>query len=158
MVPCSPRPVFTAELQPPRPLSKRAVRWMLALCAGALCIVGAGFSLIGAWPVAGFFGVDLLLLYLAFRASDRAARARELISLTPARLTVVRISPRGREQVFEFQPFWLQVIFETAPRRPATVLLRSHGRSLTIGAFLSPGEKQALADRLRGALRTLRPC
>ena len=40
---------------------------------------GAMFFVVGAWPVVGFLGLDLLLIYLAFRASYRSGRAYETL-------------------------------------------------------------------------------
>ena len=56
-----------ATLYPNQP-GRRAgfIGLMLGMSSVSL-IIAAGFALAGAWPVAGFLGIDLLLLYLAFR-------------------------------------------------------------------------------------------
>ena len=65
---------------------------MLLMMALVACSFAAGlaFWLMGAWPVVGFFGLDILLVQFAFRLNYRAARAAEEISLTRDRLTVRR--------------------------------------------------------------------
>ena len=67
--------------------------------AGVIVIsVGLGvfFLLQGAWPVLGFFGLDIALLYLAFRLSYRSGRLRETIRVTADEVVVRRIAPNGR--------------------------------------------------------------
>lgn len=163
--------LFDAELTPHRSLTPRGFL-LLMLGIGAISFgAGLAFFLAGAWPVIGFLGADVLLVYLAFKANYRSGRMVERLHLTRDRLTVSRIWPGGHSKSWEFQPSWLQVICEapkeTAPE-PAVplqsvadcpLILRSHGRSLTIGSFLTRQERRELADALRAALtRAVQPC
>ena len=74
--------------------------------------VGIGFVSIGAWPVTGFFGLDVALVYIAFRITYRRARRREILRLAGDAFTVERISAHGNRRVWQFQPFWLRVVLE----------------------------------------------
>jgi len=112
--------------------------------------------MMGAWPVTGFFGLDVLLIYLAFRINYRRARMFETVSLTPDALTVERVNHRGRRQTWRFQPYWLRVSMDDPPQHDSALILSSHGRSLVIGAFLSPEERLDFARALRHALDRLR--
>ncbi len=76
---------------------------------------GLGFVAIGAWPVFGFFGLDVALVYVAFRLNYRSARRSETLRLAGDAFTVERVSVRGERQVWRFQPFWLRVILEERP-------------------------------------------
>ncbi len=148
--------VFDVVLTPHRSLSPRGfVILMSAVCAVSF---GAGlvFFLVGAWPVVGFFGLDVLLIYLAFRLSYRSGRRYETVSLTRAALTVSRVDPGGRRRSWRFQPTWLQVVMDDPPDHHSPLMLRSHGKSLSIGAFLTPEERFDLARALRQALAELR--
>ncbi|RMF08048.1 MAG: DUF2244 domain-containing protein [Alphaproteobacteria bacterium] len=143
---------FDAVLHPHRSLSGRGfVILMAALCAVSF---GAGmiFVLNGAWPVLGFFGLDVLAIYVAFRLNYRAGRWLETIRLGERELVVGRLDPAGHYQEWRFQPYWVRVnMVETSPYDNALVLT-SHGRSLALGKFLNPAERADLAAALKEAL------
>ncbi len=150
------RVYFDAVLHPHRSLSARGFA-LLMVCAGAAMLaVGTGFMLVGAWPVIGFCGLELILLYFAFRLNYRSARAYETVRLSESGLVVQRISPRGRVQAWRFEPGWLRIHMDDPPRRESRLTLASHGRSLVIGAFLTPEERLEVATALRAALDTYR--
>lgn len=148
----SDRVFFDAMLTPHRSLSPRGFLIVMALLSAISFVAGMSFVLKGAWPVLGFFGLDVLLVYLAFRANYRAARRCEFVTLTARLLTVRRIDPLGREQRVGFEPHWLRVEIDEAAEHAGPLILASHGRRLEIGAFLSPPERVDLARALRRAL------
>ncbi|MCY4311361.1 MAG: DUF2244 domain-containing protein [Rhodospirillaceae bacterium] len=55
-------------------------------------VVGTAFVSIGALPVPGFFGLDVLLFWLAFRASYCSGNLLENLRMTRDRLDVTRMS------------------------------------------------------------------
>src|SRR5690348_16911429 len=150
--PLRPSPVFfDAVLYPHRSLPPRGFL-VLMLALGAVSFAaGVSFVLIGAWPIFGYFGLDVLLVYLAFRASYRSARMHEWVRLTGDLLTVERVSQRGERRRWQFQPFWLRVTLEEHDETNRLVLA-SHGRELTVGGFLGPQERKNLAAALKDAL------
>lgn len=149
----APSPVFfDTVLQPHRSLPPRGFTMLMALTGVLSVSLGTGFVLLGAWPVCGFFGLDVLLLYVAFRHSYRSARQRETVRLTAADLTVERVSVRGERRHWRFQPYWLRVVFEERDEETNRLVLTSHGRSLVVGSFLAPAERRTLAASLKGAL------
>ena len=148
--------LFDAELRPHRSLTPRGFLLLMGgLCAISFC-AGIGFFLVGAWPVVGFLGADVLLIYLAFRINFRRARLYETVQLTPSDLTVKRISQSGATETWRFQPYWLQVVMDEPANPRSPLVLRSHGRTLAIGSFLAPEERQELAEALRAALEKAR--
>jgi uncharacterized membrane protein len=152
---------FDATLSPYRSLPRRGFFWVMALLAGIGFCGGIGFVLMGAWPVTGFFGLDVALVYLAFRLSYRSARQTETVRLTEAALDVERVSIRGERRRWRFEPYWLKLVFEEWDEGQNRLLLVSHGKSLALGAFLSSPERRGLAHTLRAALaawrQSLRP-
>ncbi len=130
----------------------------MAALIGVSLAMGLSFLAIGAWPIFGLYGVDVLLVWLAFRANYRvAARHWERVRLTPGRLTVDRHGPAaGQYGRWQFQPHWLQVRMDDPPEHHSQVTLNSHGRSLAVGSFLSPEERLDFAKALRGALERVR--
>lgn len=148
--------VFEALLTPHRSLGPRGFLVLMSAIAGVAFIAGMAFFVLGAWPVFGFMGLEVLLVYIAFRVNYRRADAFERLELTPDRLTVRRVDHWGEEAVWQFQPYWLQVEIADPPENDSQLSLRSHGRSLTIGSFLSPQERLDLARSLRAELTKLR--
>lgn len=125
----------------------------MAITAAGLFAVGLLFLLLGAWPVIGFCGFELLLLYIAFRVSFRDARASERIRLSDAGLEISRLTPDGAvTRTWRFPPNWLRVTMDEPPRHDSKLLLSSHGRNLVIGRFLTADERVELAGALRAAL------
>ncbi len=156
------RPSFEAVLYPNPPLSRLGFLLFMSVFAAASICAAIPFTLMGAWPVSGFFGLDLLLVYIAFRVVRRAARRRELVRLDAQGLHVYRIDPDGRSRCWRFEPYWVRVEMDEPPHPGSLVTLASHGRRLRIGAFLTPEERLDLARALREALNRYRrlpaPC
>jgi len=149
----SSKPVFFERvLWPHRSLPPRGFR-LLMLGLGVLSLlVGIIFVAAGAWPVCGFFGLDVALLYLAFRLSYRSARQRETLRLADDRFTVERVDIYGARRLWLFQPFWLRVVLEERRDESNRLLLASHGKSIVIGDFLAPPVRRDLAATLRDVL------
>lgn len=147
---------FDRTVAPYRSLPPRGLAWIMAVLAIFGFCSGVGFVLAGAWPVTGFFGLDIALLYFAFRLSYRSARQRESFRLTQQALDVERVGVRGERQHWRFEPSWLRVTIDENEQGRGRLLLSSHGRTVGLGAFLSSDERQRLADNLKAALRRWR--
>jgi uncharacterized membrane protein len=148
----APLPRFTATLLPHRSLSRKGFAGLMLAIGTVSFASGMLFVALGAWPVMGFFGLDVALLYAAFRWNYRDARLSEQIDLSGRELRVTRIHPSGKAESWSFNPYWVR--FEHKARENATdeLSLTSHGRKLVFGAFLSDGEKASLAAALSAAL------
>jgi uncharacterized membrane protein len=145
--------IFAAVITPHRSLGSTGFL-ILMLCIGALSFAcGIMFLLIGAWPVFSFLGLDVLLIYIAFRANFRAARAYEEVTVTASELTVRKVSQHGKVREWTLNPLWVQldriVHEEFGVER---LFLVSRGRRLSIAGFLSPDEKASFAQALSAAL------
>jgi uncharacterized membrane protein len=145
--------IFAATITPHRSLGSTGFL-ILMLCIGALSFgCGMLFLLLGAWPVFGFLGLDVLLIYIAFRANFRAARAYEEVTVTASELTVRKVSHHGVVREWTLNPLWVQldriVHEEFGIER---LFLVSRGRRLAIASFLGPDEKASFARALAAAL------
>lgn len=148
--------VFRAILHPHRSLSPRGFAILLGCIGGVSFVSGMVFFLMGAWPVFGFFGLDVLLVYVAFKLNYRAARAYEVIELTPELLTLTKVDPRGRRSLFEFNPYWVRVRFSEQADGRTFLRLASHGKELEFARVLNDDERREFARVLEGALATVR--
>jgi uncharacterized membrane protein len=111
----------------------------------------------GAWPVLGFFGLDVLAVYFAFRINFRHARASEEIRITASELRLRRVSHRGHVVEYVLNPLWVQLDQKThAEYGIEKLYLRSKGRRVSIASFLGPDEKASFAKALGAALMAAR--
>ena len=145
--------IFSAVLKPHRSLGSLGF-WILIGGYGLVSFAaGVAFFLMGAWPIVGFLGLDVLLLYWAFRLNYRHAAAYEEVKVTPAALTVRKVSHRGIVREWTLNPLWVRL--EKVVHQEFGIerlFLVSRGRELSIGSFLGPDEKASFAKALAGAL------
>lgn len=145
--------IFSATLTPHRSLGRAGFLILMLLFGGVSFVAGMLFLVIGAWPVLGFFGLDVLLLYLAFRLNYWHANACEQVTVTSSTLKVRKVSHLGRVREWVLNPLWVRLdkveIEEFGIDR---LFLVSHGKMLTIATFLGPDEKAGFAKELGKAL------
>lgn len=150
------RTLFDAVLHPHRSLGHIGFL-VLMLCVSLVSFTGGLiFVAVGAWPVLGFLGANVVLVTIAFKLNYRSGRQMERLRLTLERLEIERISASGRLTRWEFQPYWVQVSLSDAGEQHSRLTLSSHGRELTVGSFLSPDERQTLCTALNNALARCR--
>src|SRR6516165_5961508 len=101
--------IFSAVVTPHRSLNRAGFLIVMAAVSAVSFVAGTVFLLMGAWPVFGFFGLDVLLVYWAFRANYRAAAAYEEVTVTPSELRVRKVSHRGRASEWSFNPLWVRL-------------------------------------------------
>lgn len=145
--------IFSAVITPQRSLGNAGFLALMIAFGAVSFVAGIAFLLMGAWPVFGFFGIDVVLLYWAFRLNYRSAGAYEEVKVTPSRLTVRKVSHRGRVREWALNPLWVRldkvVQEEFGIER---LLLVSRGKNLTVANFLGPDEKEGFARALGNAI------
>jgi len=151
------RPIFAAVMTPYRSLTPRGLALVMALIGASSFIAGTIFYMAGAWPVVGFMGLDVALVYGAFRLNNRQARAFEEIAVSRSALTVRKVDARGRGRSFGFDPCWTRLEIERKPDWGVTGLcLAARGERLAIGRFLNPADRESFAAALSAALAEAR--
>ncbi len=148
-------PFFKALLTPHRSLGRTGFLVLMGALAFGWGVTGLFFFFQGAWPVAGFFGLDILAVYLAFRLNYRAGRAREEVSVSRTTLDIRKVAPSGKSVAHRLNPFWCRL----AVRRHAEIgitgmAVEARGTRVTIGAFLNPDDRESFADAFGQALAT----
>ena len=101
--------MFSALLTPHRSLDRTGFLVVMAFVSAVSFAAGVAFLIMGAWPVVGFFGLDVLAIYWAFKINFRRARAYEEISVTPSELRLRRVSHRGHVMEWVFNPLWVRL-------------------------------------------------
>jgi len=147
---------FRATLTPHRSLGRRGFLVLMCLVSLVSFVAGTVFWAMGAWPVTGFFGLDVLLIYIAFKLNYRAARAFETIDITPQHFRLTRVDRRGRSQFLELNPYWVRVRLSEWPDGRTELRLASHGEEHAFGRFLNDDERREFADVLGAALSRAR--
>jgi uncharacterized membrane protein len=149
--------LFSALLTPHRSLNRTGFVVLMGFLSVISFAAGIAFLLMGAWPVFGFFGLDVLLVYWAFRVNFRRAQATEEISVTPSELRVRRVSHRGHVAEWVLNPLWVQLDQKIhAEFGIEELYLVSRGRRVAIGSFLGPDEKASFVKALTAALQAAR--
>jgi len=149
--------LFSALLTPHRSLDRTGFLLLMAFLSVLSFAAGVAFLLMGAWPVFGFLGLDVLAIYCAFKINFRRARAHEEIFMTPSELRLRRVSHRGHAAEWVLNPLWVrldQIAHEEFGIE--RLYLVSRGRRVSIGSFLGPEEKASFAKALMTALQAAR--
>jgi uncharacterized membrane protein len=145
--------IFSATITPHRSLGRVGFLVLMLALGGVSFVAGMVFLIAGAWPVFGFFGLDVLLVYWAFRTNYRAAAAYEQVTVTASELTVRKVSHRGQVGEWTLNPLWTRLDRQShAEYGIEKLFLVSRGRNLAIGSFLAPAEKEDFAAALGAAL------
>lgn len=147
---------FEALLYPNRSLPNAGFVAVMTVVIAVNLTLGTAFFLLGAWPVLGFCGLDIFLVWLAFKLSYRQGRLHERVRVTEDEMLVSRVLPSGHESRWRLQPFWTKVSIDRPVRHESQVRVTSKGRTLILGSFLSPRERADFAAALDAALVKLR--
>lgn len=145
-----------AVLVPNQSLSPKAVALVMAGIGALSFISGLAFYAVGAWPVIGFFGLDLLGLYVAFRWINRQQRQQTRITITADTIRIHHFAADNSEKTAEIPSAFARVELDT-PVTHNSWLRIEHGQTAwVIGRFLTPKERGSLAKTLRAALANAR--
>jgi len=144
-------------LHPHRSLPPSGFVIMMTLVGLVSFVIGMVFFLMGAWPVFGFFGIDVALIYWAFKLNYRSGRIYETVSLAPELLKLTRVHPSGKREEFDFNPYWARVRCTVdQPDGRTSLHLAAQGKEVLFGQFLTDDERRSFADALTGALVSAR--
>jgi uncharacterized membrane protein len=141
-----------AVLEPPRSLSQRGVNRVMMILGGMSLVSGMAFLLMGAWPVTGFMGLEVLAVWLGFRWTARAQRARTYVRVTADAVTLRRVDGWGRERRARMSSFFARVEYNRSASGPHALRLATSRVVYPLGEHLTPRERESFARRLSEAL------
>lgn len=147
------RPVFAATIRPHQSLSRRGFRIVM----GGLCLVSAVVSFEswrrGFWPIAGFFGLDMLGIYVALKVSFRRGGSFEEIMISQIEILLARVSHRGERREWRFNPLWTKLVsVDDEEYGLQRLTLVSRRMAVVVARDAAPEERGAIADGLSRAL------
>ena len=144
---------FTFVARRNNSLSSGGRSLVLGSLAALLLAISLGFALNGAWLVFPFAGLDILVVYLAFRYVEQRAGDWECMTLHEHKIVVER-QHKGKTERFEFNRHWVQVVFNEDQRgQRGRLLLRSHGKEVAFGVHLTGEQRAVMARRLKEHLK-----
>jgi len=145
--------VFSARLSPHRSLERRHFLVLMMVFCAAMFLVTIPFVLVGAWPVVGFMGLDVLGFWWAFRVNYRAAKAYEDVRITHLDFTVDKVSPGGERRRWRFDTMWAHLRRQEHEEYGLEKLhVVSRGQGVELASFLGPEAKTRFARDLTQAL------
>ncbi|MGB3502061.1 MAG: DUF2244 domain-containing protein [Mesorhizobium sp.] len=150
-------PFFRALLTPHRSLGRTGFTVLMGTLMVGWAVTGIIFLSQGAWPVFGFFGLDVLALYVAFRLNYRAARAHEVVEVSRTDVGIRQVAPSGRAREHHFNPFWARFNVSRHDEIGITsMVVEGQGRQVPVGSFLNPDDRDSFASAFGQALATAR--
>ena len=148
-------PFFKALLVPYRSLGRTGFIVLMGTLVGTWLFVSAVFLSLGAWPIIGFFGLDVLALYIAFKLNYRAAKVREEIALSRTSLLIRKVPLSGKVEEHSFNPFWARFSVKRHEEIGVTEMaVETRGMKVPVGSFLNPADRESFANAFGQALAT----
>ena len=121
---------------------------VVVLLAMIPIIIGIGFSLLGAWLVLPFVGLEILALAFAFYYINHHEADYESISIEGDSLVVERCTAKQVSQVI-INPYWVKVLQRQLPNGELDLYLQSHGKVIEVGRYLTSEQRELLARQLK---------
>lgn len=135
-----------------RSLSPQGFKVLFGLVVTVNVLFAIFLFVIGAWPAPMFLGLDVLLVWLAFRASFRAAERAERVQVSAEEVTV----SHDARTVWRSPTAFTRVDVEERGDEDRRVRLRLSSRAFTVAKALSPPERRQFAIALQDAIRNAR--
>ena len=151
------RPLFSARLTPHRSMSARGHRIVMAVLIGLAIVPTVFFAARGAWPIVGFLGLDIVLIWWALTHAFKRSSVSEEVTLWADELEFRQVDDKGKVTLKRFNPFFVKLLIDRDYNEHTTGLrLKTHDEEVQIGAFLSPEEKSSFGKAFGTALRKAR--
>tara|TARA_B100000941_G_C28378238_1_gene485888 strand:- start:131 stop:610 length:480 start_codon:yes stop_codon:yes gene_type:complete len=141
---------------PHRSLSKKGFTILMCIITFICLTGGAIFWFLGAWPVFGFLGLDIILIYFAFKINYRSGEMYERFQIISQKLRILRSFPSGKMQIWELNPYWAKTEIVDINSNHKQLMIHSKDKSVSVGSFLNNYDKQKLEKKISSSLRSFR--
>ncbi len=148
--------IITITLWPYRSLGNHGYLYLMIAFIGLVFFLSLLFYSLGAWPVAGFLGIEIGLVCLVFQINYNSGKNFEQIYITPQQTCVERVNWRGAKKRFTIVSPWISARCVKTDGYCDKLILSYHAEKLEIGAFLPPKEKSSLANALNDCFERVR--
>ena len=144
---------YKITLYPYRSLSKTGFFILMFVLGIISFIAGITFMLKGAWPVFGFFGLDVLLVYIFFKINFKSGKKKEIIILTENQLIIEFYNEKKISKTHYLDANWLKINLTKFKNEISKLKISSKNKSVIVGSFLRYKEKKNIVKSLKTALR-----
>lgn len=144
------------ELRPNASLSRRAFFIVMSVVGVFSFAAGILYLTVGAWPVFGFFGLDMLAIWLAFRFSFRSQEQVTYVRVDETHVRLWHIQRGKEDKKADIPTAFVRVALDEPVTHNSFLTLQYGQTAWVIGRFLTPKKRQALAGELRVAIRAAR--
>ncbi len=145
--------LLNITILPYRSLSKKSFRNLMFAVCFIFFSIGVFFWSLGAWPVFGFLGLDVILLYLAFKINYKSGEIFENLKLFNSNLLITRSFPSGKSQSWSLEPYWARVEIAKNSPNDQKLVLKSKDKVVLLGSFLNLNDKKKLMKKINEALK-----
>ena len=117
-------------------------------------VIGIGFFLVGGTMILPFAGLEIILVYLAFRLSFNWSNQKQIIILSKEH---VEVRVDGLKEFFTWKEFRSFATFNVTKddSRDEDLSFRSKGKEIYIGDFLNQEDKQRLKEEVSTIIQKL---
>jgi len=140
------------KVYPNQSLTYKGLFFLMLFITIPASYIGISFYFMGAWPVLGFMGLEIILIYIAFKILFKRSESYEHILLDKTKLKIFYNNKNKTLKKIELEPTWLQVKIEDIYKNKDVLTLSSHGNKIVLGNFLVPEERLKLAKEIRYGL------
>lgn len=152
MTKTAPTIYLEAELRPNASLSPRAFAIIMALVGLFSLAAGVLYLNVGAWPVLGFFGLDALAIWCAFRLSFRAQAQVTYVRVDETHVRLWHMQRGQSDRKADIPANFVQVALDEPVSHNSFLTLQYASKAWVIGRFLTPDQRAAFASDLRIAI------
>ena len=117
-------------------------------------VIGIGFFLAGGTMILPFAGLEIILVYLAFRLSFNWSNQKQTIILSKEH---VEVRVDGLKEFFTWKEFRSFATFNVTKKNPEDhdLSFRSKGKEIVIGSFLNGEDKLLLKEEISRIIQRL---
>ncbi len=145
--------LYEISLYPYRSLNKIGFFILMFSLGFVSFVAGIIFMIKGAWPVFGFFGLDVLLVYIFFKINFRSGKKKEILILTKNQLIIEFYNSKKISKTYYLDAHWLQIRLSKLKNEMSKLKISSKNKSIIIGSFLRYQEKIDVVKSLKKALK-----
>ena len=145
--------LYEISLYPYRSLNKTGFFILMFSLGFVSFVAGIIFMIKGAWPVFGFFGLDVLLVYIFFKINFRSGKKKEILILTKNQLIIEFYNSKKISKTYYLDAHWLQIRLSKLKNEMSKLKISSKNKSIIVGSFLRYQEKIDVVKSLKKALK-----
>ena len=147
--------LFSARLTPYRSLDMKGFKLLFGAIAAVCLTIGLVFFALGLWPVLGFMGLDVLLVYWAFKSNYFSAKAYEDVEVSRQQVFLRKVSPKGKASDHTFPQFGTRFEVDRNEEIGITQMrLANRSKCVEFGYFLNPHDRETFAEAFQKAMAT----